>query len=251
MICRRRTRACHMVLPLVTTFAALGVAPAHHLTAQSGSPSESSAPLVTGTAIWFGTALSARTASPNEQFDGDAFHAVGVQFSRALFRRHGTQFSWLVEVVPAIVASVGAPPHRIPPISIVSSDFEEQRREAARRLAPYQRRDVFGVGFAPLGAEVTHQLTPRVSALVNVTAGGALFTHVVPYGKATRANFTATPTVAIAFRLSERYTLSTGYTLHHVSNAGFGIANPGLNAHMVTLRLARARLHTHTNARSR
>lgn len=240
-----------MVLPLVTTFAALGVAPAHHLTAQSGSPSESSAPLVTGTAIWFGTALSARTASPNEQFDGDAFHAVGVQFSRALFRRHGTQFSWLVEVVPAIVASVGAPPHRIPPISIVSSDFEEQRREAARRLAPYQRRDVFGVGFAPLGAEVTHQLTPRVSALVNVTAGGALFTHVVPYGKATRANFTATPTVAIAFRLSERYTLSTGYTLHHVSNAGFGIANPGLNAHMVTLRLARARLHTHTNARSR
>ncbi|MCC6241966.1 MAG: acyloxyacyl hydrolase [Gemmatimonadaceae bacterium] len=208
-------------------------------------------PLVTGYSVWAGSALSARTASHNERFDGAAFHIVGVQFSRTLFRRYGMQFSWLVEVLPAIVASVGAPPNRIPFISVVSSDFEERRLAAARRLAPYQLRDVFGVGFAPLGAEITRPITSRVSGLFNVTAGGAVFNDVVPYGKATHANFTVAPTVALELRLTDAYAISTGYTLHHLSNASFGIANPGLNSHLITLRVARARFAAHTNARSR
>jgi hypothetical protein len=193
-------------------------------------------PLVTGVNVWAGTALSIRTASNNEQFDGGAFRMMGVQFSRTLFVRGGVQFSWLVEVLPAIVATVGAPENRLP----TPTRAPEIYRDPAR-LARYTLHDVYGVGLAPLGAEMTKPLSRNVSAMFNVTAGGAFFNAVIPYGKATQANFTVAPTIGLEWKLPRGYALSSGYSLHHLSNASFGDANPGLNSHLLFVRLARAR----------
>jgi len=193
-------------------------------------------PLVTGFNLWAGSALSIRTASNNERFDGAAFRMVGVQFSRSLFVRGGMQFSWLVEVLPAIVATVGAPVNRMPtPTRAPEIYFNPER------LARYTLHDVYGFGIAPFGAEVTRPLTRTLSAMFNVTAGGAFFSAVVPYGKATQANFTVAPTLGLEWKLPGGYALSSGYSLHHLSNASFGDANPGLNSHMVVVRMARAR----------
>lgn len=193
-------------------------------------------PLVTGVNVWAGTALSIRTASNNEQFDGAAFRMMGVQFSRTLFVRGGVQFSWLVEVLPAIVATVGAPENRLPS----PSRAPEIYRDPAR-LARYTLHDVYGVGLAPLGAEMTKPMTRNLSAMFNVTAGGAFFNAVIPYGKATQANFTVAPTIGLEWKLPRGYALSSGYSLHHLSNASFGDANPGLNSHLFVVRMARAR----------
>ncbi len=46
---------------------------------------------------------------------------------------------------------------------------------------------------------------------------------------------------ASEWMLTDRYALSSGYALPHVSNAGFGESNPGLNAHLVYVKLAVAR----------
>lgn len=193
-------------------------------------------PLVTGVNVWAGSALSVRTASHNERFDGAAFRMVGVQLSRTLFVRGGMQFSWLVEVLPAIVATVGAPDNRKPTPTRAPEIYYDPKR-----LARYTLRDVYGIGLAPLGAEVTRPLTRTVSAMFNVTAGGAFFSAVVPYGRATQANFTVAPTLGLEWRLPGGYAVSSGYSLHHLSNASFGDANPGLNSHMVVVRMARAR----------
>jgi Lipid A 3-O-deacylase (PagL) len=193
-------------------------------------------PLVTGVNVWVGTALSVRTASNNERFDGSAFRMMGVQFSRSLFVRGGVQFSWLVEVLPAIVATVGAPENRLP----TPNRAPEIYRDPAR-LARYTLHDVYGVGLAPLGAEATKPLSRNLSAMFNVTAGGAFFNAVIPYGKATQANFTVAPAIGLEWQVARGYALSSGYTLHHLSNASFGDSNPGLNSHLVFVRLARAR----------
>ncbi len=193
-------------------------------------------PLFTGVNVWGGSALAVRTASNNERFDGAAFRMMGLQLSRTLFVRKGVQFSWLAEVLPAIVATVGAPPHRLPSATRAPELYNDPDR-----YARYTLHDVYGVGIAPFGAELSRPITSRVSGLFNVTAGGAFFSAVIPYGKATQANFTVAPSVGLEWHVARGYALSSGYSLHHLSNASFGAANPGLNSHLVFVRMARSR----------
>lgn len=81
-------------------------------------------------------------------------------------------------------------------------------------------------------------LGERVGFALSTTSGGAWFTDVVPYGKATQANFTVAPGAAVEIALGGTKVLAVGYALHHLSNASFGGANPGLNSHLVTIRIA-------------
>jgi hypothetical protein len=193
-------------------------------------------PWVTGTNVWAGSAFSIRTASNNEKFAGASMQLTGVQFTRSLFARKGVQFSWIVEVLPFMLARVGAPVNRLPTASYNAAAYTDKRR-----FARYTLHDAYGFGVAPFGAEMARPIVSRLSGVFNVTAGGAFFSAVVPYGKATQANFTASPTLALEWRLNSRYAISSGYNLHHLSNASFGAANPGLNSHLVFVRLAKAR----------
>ena len=193
-------------------------------------------PLVTGVNVMAGSAFLVRTASNNESFDDGAFRMVSVQFSRSLFQHMGIRYSWIVEAVPAIMTRTSAPSNRRPsPWSNSQAYFD------ARRYARYTTHDAFGVGLAPLGAEAARSLSSKLSAVFTVTAGGAIFSSVVPYGKATQANFTVAPALSLEWRVTPGYAVATGYALHHLSNASFGAANPGLNSHLLVVRLARAR----------
>jgi hypothetical protein len=217
------------------------------LTPQRGSPATATpsrlplpfrgGPLITAYAVWGGSAVSVRTAANNEPFDGAAFSMIGVQASRSLFTRKRFRFSWLVEVLPAIVATVSAPDNRRPSPTRNADAFNDPTRRAL-----YLVRDVYGAGISPFGAEVSRSLAGPLSASFSVTAGGAIFSGVVPYGKATHANFTVAPALAIAWTLTDRYAISSGYALHHLSNASFGGSNPGLNSHLLYFKFAAARL---------
>lgn len=194
-------------------------------------------PWVTGYSVWAGSAFSIRTASNNEKFDGAAFRAVGVQLDRSLFVRKGIQFTWLVELLPAIVAQVGAPTNRLP-----SPTKNSEAYYNPQRFARYTLHQVYGGGIAPLGAELSRPVISRLSAIYNVTAGAAFFSGVVPYGKATQANFTAATSVALKWQVNADYAVSGGYNLHHLSNMSLGSSNPGMNSHLVFLRVGKARM---------
>ena len=161
---------------------------------------------------------------------------MAVQLSRPLFSVGGMHVAWLGEVTPAMLATVGAPPNRVP-----SPLTDPDEANDPRRLARYQIREVFGVGFAPLGAEAAFLLGEKTHLLLNVTSGVAWFSRVVPYGKATQANFTVAPGLFVERRVGNRQALAVGYQLHHLSNASMGGANPGMNSHIVSVRVSKLR----------
>ncbi len=180
-------------------------------------------------------AVALRTASHNEVVEGD-FQTLSVQATRAVFQTHWNgrplTISWLAEALPVILVKSGAPPGRIPTLA---GDREEALDPV--RMARYQHRSIYGFGLAPLGAEAEFPVGRFLHVLVNTTAGGAWFNKVVPYGRATQANFTVAPGMALQIPLGASHGLAVGYALHHLSNASFGDANPGLNSHLITLRL--------------
>lgn len=181
-------------------------------------------------------ALSTYTASHNESIQDGALSTVAVQAARPLFRWRGATFSWLSEAAPIMRVSSGAPAGRVP-----TSLTDPAEANDPARLARYRLRTGTGIGLAPLGAEAHVPLARRAQLVVNVTAGAAWFNQVVPYGKATQANFTVAPGVALQRDIGGRDAFAVGYALHHLSNASMGGANPGMNSHLVFVRWARKR----------
>jgi hypothetical protein len=181
-------------------------------------------------------ALSTYTASHNESIQDGSLSAVAVQASKPVFTWHGASFSWLSEALPIMRVTSGAPPTRVPSPLIDPAEANDPKR-----LARYQLRTGTGIGLAPLGAEARLPLGRHADMVVNVTAGAAWFTQVVPYGKATQANFTVAPGVALQHDVGARDAFAVGYALHHLSNASMGGANPGMNSHLLFVRWARKR----------
>ncbi len=180
-------------------------------------------------------AIDMRTASHNERING-AFRTMAVQLSRPLFTAKGMHVAWLGEIMPAMLVAAGAPRNRVPTVATNPTEANDPRQ-----LARYQVRDAFGVGFAPLGAEAAVSLGERTHALLNVTSGVAWFSRVVPYGKATQANFTVAPGIFLERRVANSQAVAVGYQLHHLSNASMGGANPGMNSHILSVRVSTLR----------
>lgn len=178
-------------------------------------------------------AVATRTASNNELIRGD-FSTIAIQASRPLLQWRRVRFSWLGEALPVVRVESGAPPERIP--SVLADPAEAGNPE---RLARYGVRQGWGIGLAPLGAEASVPLGTHGAVLLNVTAGAAWFNQVVPYGKATQANFTVAPGIGVERAVGAHGALAVGYALHHLSNASMGDANPGMNSHLLFLRWVR------------
>jgi hypothetical protein len=172
------------------------------------------------------------TASHNEFIDGE-FRTLAGQVAKPVVRWKRTTLAWLGELSPLMLVTSEAPPNRLP-LPGVDPDANDPSR-----LARYTRRRGYGVGLSPLGAEATLPLDARTALAVNVTSGAAWFTQVVPYGRATQANFTVAPGVMLERRLGREGVLAMGYVLHHLSNASMGGANPGMNTHLVSMRWTR------------
>lgn len=181
-------------------------------------------------------AMSTYTASHNENIRNGDLSTVAIQASKPVFTWRGTTFSWLAEALPIMRVSSGAPPARVP-----SPLTDPAEANDPARLARYELRTGMGVGLAPFGAEARVPIARRAQLLVNVTAGGAWFNQVVPYGKATQANFTVAPGIALQHDIGGRDAFAVGYALHHLSNASMGGANPGMNSHLLFVRWARKR----------
>lgn len=175
--------------------------------------------------------LATYTASHNEYMDG-RFRTAAVQVAKPVFRVSGVSIAWLGEISPVMLVRSAAPPSRVPAAS------DPMSRDAAI-MARYAPHNGYGIGLSPLGAEATKAIGARTNVVLNVTSGGAWFNRVVPYGRATQANFTVAPGLLLERRIGEHQALSFGYVLHHLSNASMGGANPGMNSHLLTLRWTR------------
>ncbi len=185
-----------------------------------------------GANVWAGSSVETRNASHNEQFPG-SLRVVGIQFTRDVWRTQRFRLSYVGEILPAMLVRSGAPQNRKPNAALNPVLLRDPAH-----LALYEFHDSYGFGLAPFGAEFNVRLTERVSALLNTTAGGALFSHVVPYGDCTKANFTVSPGAALQLEIFHRTAVAFGYTFHHLSNASLGASNPGMNSQIFFVRVA-------------
>lgn len=174
--------------------------------------------------------VSAYSVQPTERLDG-ALRGVTVQFTHPLGNWAGLQWHYVLEATPVMSAHVGASAERL---ALIGPALRPQ----------YTRRNGVGFGLAPLGVQLARPLgapaTSRTRAMLEMTGGGAHYTQIMPYGDdATRSNYTFEARVLAERRLPAHGAVAVGVGLHHISNGGFGRANPGINARMLVVRWTR------------
>jgi len=92
-----------------------------------------------------------------------------------------------------------------------------------------ERSSVLGIGVKPLGARLWAGWgDARLEA--DLSAGVFLFTDPLLAGNASRTNFTLEGGIGARF-----WSVAVGYRKHHISNAGLGDVNPGLDSNVIYL----------------
>jgi hypothetical protein len=106
-----------------------------------------------------------------------------------------------------------------------------------------QPYSAFGVGIVPLGFR--WQIAPgqRVGLVAALDGGGVLFNHPLPvtsnaYLQGESFNFLARGGVDALVRVVARTWVGVGFRHVHLSNAGLGSVNPGIDADLLTLSVA-------------
>ena len=186
-----------------------------------------------GVSMWAGASVDTRNASHNDQFDG-SFRIVGLQITRDILRSRHFRLTYVGEVLPAILIHSGAPANRMP----LTGAHPWLLHDPAR-IARYAYHDSYGFGLAPFGGEASIRIARQLSLVINTTVGAVLFNKVVPYGDATKANFTVSPGAELQWEAFSHAGVAAGYTMHHLSNATLGKSNPGMNSHIFLIRLTR------------
>ena len=157
---------------------------------------------------------------------------LGVRYQRAMSQSESVYLAYTFDLIPAAavtntpVRTTGFCCRGLPNALRRNLDVEVERVEPST---------AYGFGVAPLGfqLELFHQ------HLVYLTLGGGggliLFDRDVPRLDTRKMNFTATLNAGLGFAILEDWKLTIGYKFHHLSNAGTGTSNPGLDSSMFYL----------------
>ena len=162
--------------------------------------------------VWGGEGLVATTAFgglTRPEAEGRMSAVLGLRYGRVLFAKDSLSLTYIADLVP----------------------IEIQRGNVTREsdpLTPTARATVFGTGLAPLGLKASFGRA-RVKPFVSAAGGFLVFGRRVPLPAATKLTFTGDIDLGADLwtRSSRAFTL--GLKFHHISNAGTGDVNRGLN----------------------
>lgn len=124
------------------------------------------------------------------------------------------------------------------PIAVVERTNAHTRTcytdQVGRLICEYDRSAevAAGTGAAPLGLKLLFNRAHPVRFYAAAAAGALLFSSDVPVSDSRRLNFTFDYGMGLQMPMNGR-TLSVGYKFYHISNAGFGRVNPGLDANIL------------------
>ena len=162
--------------------------------------------------VWGGEGLVATTAFgglTRPEAEGRRSTVLGLRYGRVLFAKDSLSLSYIADLVP----------------------IEIQRGNVTREsdsLTPTARATVYGTGLAPFGLKASFGRA-RLKPFVSAAGGFLVFGRRVPLPAATKLTFTGDIDVGADLwtRASRAFTL--GLKFHHISNAGTGDVNRGLN----------------------
>ena len=162
--------------------------------------------------VWGGEGLVATTAFgglTRPEAEGRMSAVLGLRYGQVLFAKDSLSLTYIADLVPV----------------------EIQRGNVTRESDPFTptaRATVYGTGLAPLGLKASFGRA-RVKPFVSAAGGFLVFGRRVPLPAATKLTFTGDIDVGADLwtRTSRAFTL--GLKFHHISNAGTGDVNRGLN----------------------
>lgn len=146
---------------------------------------------------------------------------VGFQAQTTVAKIGASRLSWGIQVLPAVIVTGASDP------AYYYGHF-----------VPVDARDSrvgYAFGVSPFSLEWAVPVAGRVGAYANAAGGLVIFTRPFPFDDSQRANFTLEYGGGLLARIGSRQWLQLGYKFHHLSNAHYALANPGLDAHVFYL----------------
>lgn len=163
--------------------------------------------------VWAAGAVSATTifgGLNDEQVSGRGTILAGLHYGRVLAVNDGLIVQYVLDVIPAEV------------------EFNSVLESLGPLGEPTKRGTVYGAGLNPLGFKFV--LGPgRVAPFLGVAGGVVFFSERVPLPSATKLTFIGDVHAGVDVRMSNRRLVTLGCKFHHISNAGTGDTNRGLN----------------------
>ena len=157
---------------------------------------------------------------------------IGLRYRRTVSQSENATVAYTMDVIPA--AAVTNTPVRTRRFCCTSLPAALRRNPdgETERIEP---STAYGLGLAPFGLQL--ELFRQNPVYLTLGGGGGLllFDRDVPRLDTRKMNFTVTLNAGLRARVFEDWELTFGYKFHHLSNAGTGTFNPGLDSNMLYL----------------
>lgn len=166
---------------------------------------------------------------------GREFFIVGVRSRHIVARSSTASLAYTFDVIPATM--VTKTPTRVT-VSCCTLPFAVDSSELATIDADRERIEpgtAYGFGVAPLGLQLELFRKSPVYLAVGLAGGAIWFDREVPDLQTRKMNFTAELGAGLRYPIKDHWELTLGYKFHHLSNAGTGTFNPGLDANVFYL----------------
>ena len=195
-----------------------------------GPAGQTAAPRGTATVgIWTGVSWHAPGPSGVRRAGDREFVLVALRYRRVLLSSARIALAYTADLIPVAVVTDNS--SEAGPFGFTNGSSVATAASAFALVGGRLKGNTaFGWGAAPAGVEVSVSLTRRFGIVVGGTAGFLTFSKPVPFANARKLN--ATLDVGVGFKMAvwRGWTAIGGYKFHHLSNAGTGDFNPGLNA---------------------
>ena len=157
---------------------------------------------------------------------------IGLRYRRTVSSSENVTVAYTMDVIPA--AAVTNTPVRTRQFCCLGLP-EAIRRELEIQTERIEPSTAYGLGIAPLGLQF--ELFRQNPVYLTLGGGGGLlfFDRDVPRLDTRKTNFTVTLNAGLRIDLLEDWEVTLGYKFHHLSNAGTGTFNPGLDSNMFYL----------------
>ena len=192
-----------------------------------GPAGQTAAPRGTTTVgIWTGVSWHAPGPSGVQRAGDREFVLVALRYRRVLLSSSRIALAYTADLIPAAVVTDNSSetgPFR-------GHNFAPGASAFALVGGRLKGNTVFGWGAAPAGVEVSVSMTRRFGIVIGGTAGFLAFSKPVPFANARKINATLDVGVGFELAVGRGWRAIGGYKFHHLSNAGTGNFNPGLNA---------------------
>jgi hypothetical protein len=144
---------------------------------------------------------------------------LAFRYARVLARGDSLALKYTVDAVP--VATLSFPVRELveapPPLGFVVRE---------------QRRNITGVGVAPVGFQLNFRRRERVQPFAQTSGGFIYFGERIPTAQGAQFNFTADFGGGVQWKTAARRAWTIGYRYHHVSNGYRADVNPGFDSNL-------------------